>query len=265
MPNTDPNPRAVAGANNPPDLATVLKEKHQAIFDRLKAWKAKAKAADKIVPITLEDCAKLDKIFADGRDIANDADAIRKKEKQPSLDEGNVIDAVFNVGVRDEVGAGQGKEAGLARSLADKAATKKLELTRAAQRKLDEEADKVAAAAERLAEKAQSQADAGRGKVADTTQRQAEALEEHAQQLAVQAAAPVQEASKTRIGGITSSVKAELVCTGVIRAELDLEALRPYFKQEHLELAVQTALKMGAFKELKGAAIIEKAKGSVRR
>ena len=50
----------------------------------------------------------------------------------------------------------------------------------------------------------------------------------------------------------------------VVRDELDLNALRSYFKQEHLIDAVNAGIKIGAFTALKGAAIIEQAIGRVR-
>lgn len=263
MPQTD-NPRTAIGGNNPPPLADVLREKYAPLFERLKAWKARAARAASIVPETLEDCAKLEALFADGRDLANDADGAREREKDPYLRAGQEVDAVFNAGLRDLIGADQRKP-GLARQLLDRAAARKLAITREEQARAAREAERVQAEAQRLAEKAQRQEDAGKVKDADRTQAQAEATEDRAGALAAQAAAPVQEASKTRIGGVTSSVRAQLVCTGVVRAELDLDALRPYFTQQALIDAVQAGLKMQAFTTLKGAAISEKAIGSVRR
>lgn len=257
---------ATAGHNKPPALDAILKEKHKPIFDRTKAWLRKAKLAEStgLAPQTLEDCAKLEALFAEGRDVANDADRVREKEKEPSLTEGKIIDGLFNGEVRDVVGADT-KKPGLAQRILQAAAARRLAITRQEQARQASAAETARKEADRLAEVAARQEEKGQHRTADVTAAKADGADRLADTLEAQAAAPVAEASRAAIGGGCSvSVGAKLVCTGVVRDKLDLASLRPYFKQEDLIAAVNAALKMGAFTELDGAAIIEQAVGRVR-
>lgn len=254
---------AAIGHNQPPPLPEILKERHKSTFDKAKKWLTKAKKAD-LTPQTLDDCAKLEELFGEGRDIANDADKIRETEKEPFLKAGKEIDSLFNGDVRDAIGADP-KKPGLARRILQAASERRLAITREEQRKADEAARKARVEADRLEEQAKKQEEQGKHRLADVTHAKVDAVDRHADALAAQAAAPVAEASRDRTaGGRSVSVDAKLVCTGVVRAELDLEALRPYFDQDALVKAVNTALKMKAFGELKGAAIVEQAFGRVR-
>lgn len=260
------NPRAKVGGNNPPPLDVQLKEKHKPIFDRTKAWLRKAKLAEStgLAPQTLEDCAKLEAIFAEGRDLANDADRVREKEKEPSLTEGKIIDGLFNGEIRDVVGADT-KKPGLAQRLLQAAAQRRLAIGRAEQERMAADAEKARKEQERLAEVAERQEDKGQVRAADVTAAKADGAGRLADDLEARAEAPIAQATRAVIGGGRSvSVDAKLECTGVTRMELDLEALRPYFDQDALVKAVNNALKLKAFTALKGAAIIEKAVGRVR-
>lgn len=256
------NPRAAIGGNKPPSEIELLKEKHKAIFDRARNWLRRAKLV-KVVPENLDDCAKLEALYAEGRDIANDADRVREAEKKPHLDAGRAVDELFNGDIRDEIGA-DSKNPGLARELLNAAAAKRLEITRKKQAAQAEAAERARKEADKLAERAKSQEDRGHVREADVTQAKVAGLDAHADDLAARAAAAVAEASRDRVGGRTVSVDAKLVCNGVVRGELDLEALRPYFRQEDLVFAVNQGLKIKAFQKVKGAAIIEQAVGRVR-
>ena len=251
------------GDNNPPPLSAILKEKHKDIFERAKKWLAKAKRAD-LNPQTIEQCSKLEELFAEGRDIANDADRIREKEKEEPLKACKEIDGLFNGEIRDTIGTDP-KKGGLARSILDAAASRRAAIAREEQRKADAAAQKARDEAERLEQKAQAQEGKGQVRQADVTAAQAEGVHQLADELEAKAAAPITEATRDRTaGGRSVSVNVKLECTGVVRAELDLEQLRPYFDQDALVKAVQKALDLKAFTELKGAAIREKAVGRVR-
>lgn len=257
---------ATAGHNKPPALDVILKEKHKPVFERTRAWLRKAKLAEStgLKPQTLEDCARLEALYKDGRDIANDADGIREKEKEPSLTEGKIIDGLFNGEVRDVIGADP-KKGGLAQRILQAAAAKRLELTRAEQTRLAQQAETARKESDRLAEVAARQEDKGQIRQADVSFAKADGAGRLADAAEAAAQAPVSEASRAVIGGGRSvSVDAKLECTGVVRGELDLDTLRPYFDQDALVKAVNNALKMKAFTSLKGAAIIEKAVGRVR-
>jgi hypothetical protein len=250
---------AKIGDNNPPTLEQTLREKHKAIFDRLKAWKRKAEKAD-LNPKTVADCNALDALFGEGRDLANDADTVRTKEKEEPLEMGRKIDGVFNVGVRDEVGV----KGGLAERIKQAAADRRLALTREDQRKAQEVADKLAADAQKAADAAAAQEAKGNTRMADVKNNQADVIQGQAEQQAAFAAAPESTASKARFGGVTSSVQGVRVCTSVDRDNLDLNAIRAFIKGDALVDAVNAKLKMDKDAVVTGAVIIERAKSSVR-
>lgn len=261
MPETQ-NPRVKVGDNRPPSTAELLKEKHAAIFERAKKWVRRAKAAD-LAPKTLEDCRKLEELYKEGRDIANDADRIRTAEKEPHLKAGREVDAVFGDEIISAVGA-DSKKRGLAQNILQAAADRRAAITQAEQRAKAAAAEKAQQEADRLAEQQKRQEEAGKVREADVTGAKVEAVDRKADQLAAAAAAPMEQASRDRTaGGHSVSVGMKAECTGVVRADLDLEALRPYFKQEHLIAAVDARLKMDT-SPLKGAAIRERAVGRVR-
>lgn len=256
-------PNAGPGHNNPPSTAALLKEKHKSLFERRRAWLASASKLD-LNPQTEEDCKKLEDVYAVGRDLFNDADGVRTQEKEPHLKAGREIDEFFNEEFRDKIGA-DAKKPGLARQILQAAADRRLAITRAAQARAAADAERARKEADRLEEQRAAQEDRGKVREADVTAAKVDGLDRHADALEAQAAAPVAEASRDRTAsGRAVSVNAKLVCTGVVRGELDLEALRPYFKQDALVDAVNAALKMQAFTTLKGAAIVEQAVGRVR-
>lgn len=253
---------ATIGHNQPPPISELMKEKYPDIFDRARKWLNRAKRAD-LEPKTLEDCGRLELLVKEARDIANDANTVREKEKEEPLRVCKEIDAVFNGEIRDALGT-DAKKPGLAQTLLQAAARRRGAIAEAQQREAAERARRAAEEAERLRQKAESQEARGQVRQADVTEAQAEATERHAADLAAQAEADLSQASKARVGSASVSVSKKLKCTGVVRGELDLEALRPYFDQDALVKAVNNALKMKAFTELKGAAIVEDYVGRVR-
>lgn len=259
MPTTTAPRAAKIGDNNPPTTEQLMKEKHAAIFQRLAAWQKKAKKA-KLTPETLEECIALDKLFAEGRDIANDADSVRKKEKEPHLRAGQEVDDVFNKGVRDEVGVA----AGLAKQILQASANKKLAITRAEQAAAAAEEERLRRQADAAEEKARQKAEAGDTKNAAVLENRVEALDSAADQAGHIARQDVAVASKVSTGGLSSSVAAKMVCTGILnRNELDMPALLPFIKEDALIAAVNAYLGMGN-KTMKGAVITEQAVGRVR-
>lgn len=261
---TTQNPRAAVGGNNPPSTEEIMREKHAPIFERLVTWKKSAKRLINFVPETLDDCAKLEKIYREGADLANDADGIRAKEKEPHLRAGQEVDAVFNVGVRDEVGADK-KKPGLAATLLQKAADRRLAITRAEQKEAQERADILAREAQKRADEAARHEAAGRNLKADVAQAQAQATSEAAERAEVESRQDVSIASKTRAGGVTSSVRVKHVCTAIDKVNLDLEAIRLFIDPKALQAAVDAYVKQTGVTTVKGASIEERADGSVRR
>jgi hypothetical protein len=251
------------GDNNPPTWAQQLGDRYKESVDAAKKWLNKAKKAD-LQPKTLDDCAKLEALFAEARDLANDMDRKREEEKEPHLKTCKEIDGFFNGTFRDALGTDT-KKPGLARELLQAAADRRVAITREEQQRAAAQAAELQKKADELAEKQQAQEAKGQIKQADVTGVQVEALDRQAGVLAGQAAAPVDQASRTSIGGgRTASAAVKLECTGIVRADLDLEALRAYFDHDALVKAVNNGLKMKAFEKVTGAVIVEKAVGRVR-
>lgn len=249
------------GDNNPPvqTREQELQAKHAKLFERRDAWLKAAKKLTGFAPKTAEDCAKLNKHFADGRDLLNDADGVREVEKKPFFLIGKEIDATFNGGIRDQIKP-------LAEGFRDTAAARLLALTREQQAKDAAEATRVRLLAEAQTQKAAEQESKGEVRLADATTAGAEAIHQAADRLETFATADVGEASKAvaSAGGVKASVTGKMVCDGVNRAEIDLEALRPYLKQTDLIAAANAYLAMGNA-TLRGAIIVEKAVGRVGR
>lgn len=261
---TTTNPRAAIGGNNPPSAEEILKERHAALFGRKAAYDKQFKKLKDFTPETLDDCIKIEALFADARDLVNDADDARAKEKEPHLEAGRQVDNFFNVNFRDAIGTDR-KKGGPAVSLLQRASDRRLAITREEQAREAEKAEALRKEAEKAASKAAAQEERGQFRAADVSTAQAESLEHTAQAAEVRANQDVSQASKSSAGGITSSVKVEHVVTGIIRAKLDLESLRLFIKEEALIAAVQAYLRQTGEKSFDGAHVEERAKGNVRR
>lgn len=248
--------------NNPPSLAEILKDKHKPIFDKGASWLRRAKNAN-LTPATEAEAAKLEELFGEARDIANDADRIREKEKEPHLVAGREIDTLFNGEIRDKLGTDP-KKGGLARQMLEAAGAYRLRVQREEAARAAKEAEKAAKEAERLAQQAQAQEERGNVKQADQTAARADAAAEEASRLQAQAAADPNEVRARTSSGRSVGLNVKLVCTGVVRAELDVATILPYLDQDALVKAVQRGLDMKAFTSLKGAAIEERAASRVR-
>lgn len=254
--NTMLDPRLGPKGNNPPTLDAILKDRYSDLFKRTKAMLAKLKAAS-LAPQTKEDCAGLNKLVADAKALLKEADDSRTEEKDEFLRNCKTVDGLFNGDVRDVLKDPLQK-------VADAAAEKLLAITRAEQAaaaaaalKAQEEADKRAAEAAAAEAKGQTH-------TADLKLRQADAAADEADALTADANRDERQASKMTIGGVTQSVGAKLVCTGVNKATLDYATLSAFLKEEDLIAAVNRYLGMGN-RELKGAVVVEKAVGHVRR
>lgn len=255
---------ATTAHNQPPTVDETMRARHAKVFERLNVWKAKAEKAVKKTPKTQADCAALDALYLEGRDIRNDADALRTKEGKEPFELYSAINTVFNQGVRDVVGSEAGRP-GLANRLKQAAADQRLALTRAEQQRAKEESDRLEA--KRLEQEQAAAATAKRGdnRIAEVQQAGADALGADADRLDVFASKPLAEASKVTVGGVTASADSKWVCQGVNRAELDLPGLLPYIKSDTLIEAVNAYLKQTQEKSFKGAVVTEVAVGRVRR
>ncbi len=258
------NERAAIGGNNPPSTEDLLKAKYPDIFDRAKKALAALKRAD-LKPKTREDCAKLTKLYVDAQNVANDANTVREKEKEEPLKTCTAIDKTFNGGVRDLLGTDP-KKPGLAQQARQAADACLLALTRAEQAEAQKLADAARAEADKVAARAKADEEAGRIRAADVKNNQVEALDKEADRHEAAALAPTQQASvNVGAGGVRQSVKGVFVCQAINRPELDLEALRPYLKEDALKAAIDLMLKTTGATSLKGAIVTEKAVGRISR
>lgn len=261
------NDRVKIGDNKPPTTEELLKTKHKDIFDRRDKVLAKLKKAkrEQANPQTRDDCAKLDALVVEALNVANDADTIREREKKEPLEQCKAIDGLFNGQVRDILGT-DAKKGGLARELKQAADDRLLEISKAEKKAAQDAADAARAQADKIAAQAAAAEAAGRTKQADIKTNQVAALDKEADRHEAVALAPIQQVS-TNVGasGIRTSVKGVFTCTAINRAELDLEALRPYLGEDALKDAVNACLKLTKAETFKGAIVVEKAVGRTTR
>lgn len=250
------NPRATIGDNQPPPLDVILADRYADLTKRQKAWKKKADAAD-LKPKTEADIAALEKLFADGDALVKEAAKEHTKEKEPFLRDGKVVDKFFNVGIRDAINP-------LAGTIKLAALSRRRELTLEEQRKANEKAAAEAKAAQELEDKAAAARARGEIKQAQVFENRADAKHDSADEHAAIANQDLRTASKTVVAGISSVVGTKLVCSAIVRKDLDLEALRPFLKEADLIAAVNALIKTGETK-LSGAIITEEVTGSIRR
>lgn len=262
--------RTVTAKDNQPPLEEALRVKHKPIFERLEAWKPKAEKAEKALakkPLeTIQDVEKLEALLIEGRDIANDADTVREKEKAEPFDICKRIDTLFNGGVRDIVGWDE-KKGGLAARLRRAAAERRVAIGREEQARAAAEAQRIRQEAEAVNARAAEVTAAGDVKVGAVIANQAEAIHQEADKMAAKAEAPLAEATRSVVaggGGVRVSADTKMVCTGVVRKDLDLEALRPFLKEDVLIAAVNAVLATGE-KTVRGAVIQEQAKSRFGR
>jgi hypothetical protein len=180
--------------------------------------------------------------------------AAHKKEKQPFLDNGRIVDNFFKAQLVEPMekfrtalmdrltvyGKAKADEERRAREAAEKAAR--------------EEAELAASLAEEAAETMQTDAEVDEALVAAE---KAQAAEEAARKAQEATEASNAELSRTRgqrgsVVSLTTTMKGELVS----RAALDLEALRQHISEDALEKAIRSFVKAGGT-ELAGARIYE--------
>lgn len=230
------NPRAIIGGNQPP-LAERLPADYESIVS--KVGLILEGAIERTPAITDEALAKR------ASDFLGQIDSWKKHvetkfeaEKEPWRVGGRIVDTFFNElrarlnradsAVRDKLSL-------YLRQKADRERQARLD-AEAAARESAEAIRKQAAAAEQAAQPQQ----ASDLKIA------ASALETRADEHKAAAAAPVHRVGIVRGDlGTTSQLRDNWVAEGLDRATLDLEKLRPYFRNADLEYAVKEAIKKG--------------------
>ena len=240
--------------SNMPDLTAELKAKHKPLIDRHAALKAKLAGITKIE--SDDDLETARAAVSDSTKLLGEAERARVAEKAPYAKAATDIDGLFNKELRDTLDGPKKTVADLVANFLNERRLAQI----AEQRRLEAEA---AAAAQKLQEEAQALEAEGRHREADTKLDAAVHQENLASQAAAQLERPASEASRVYTGGGTVSARTVKAIQSIDRASLDLNELRPFFKQEHLEDAVKAFMKTGRT-DLKGAVFFDKPTATIR-
>lgn len=251
--------------NNPPAdlllgpaLREKLEEENQDILDRADQL---LEAATRIPEITSDDIAgKVGDYIKQLTALNKTAETRRTAAKEPYLEGGRNVDGFFKA-ITDPV-------ADVKSRVSHKLTVFEREKEAAARRKRIEEERLAREAAEKARleaeEKAKTASDAASLDAAIASERAAEVAAADLAKAAQAAEVKPAELSRTRgeYGSMTS-LRTEWVFEDIVRADLDLEQLRPYLPTDGLEKAIRAFIKAGG-RELRGVTIYESTKAVVR-
>jgi len=246
-------PAAAIGHNEAPDDYAILKgrllEEEAALLHRRDELLASAARSPEVVDDD-ETAGKIGDLIKLITACAKSAEARRVTQKEPFLASGRVVDAVFKSSILEPLDRTKRLIQGrLSSFLEQKAAS--------ARRAAEEQARLEREAAERLAAEAAAAAD-------DAKMDEAAAAEARALEAEALAEAKPAELSRSRGDyGSVSSLRTTWESELTDRAQLDLEALRPYFAIADLEKSIRAFVKAGG-RELRGARIFEMTTAVVR-
>jgi len=246
-------------SNNPPDdqaiLIENLTEKHYPLIQRAdQLLAAEARTPEPVDDVTAGKISDYIKLVAAA---IKSSEAARTEAKEPHLAAGRTVDSFFKAHISEPLAAVKQRTE---RKLTVYLQTKEAERRRAA----EEEAKRLRIEAEERAKAAAAAETASQPHAAATAMDSAVAHEQAAAQADIQAHAKPAELSRTR-GEVGSVASLRQVWKGEIeaRAELDLEALRPYLPVAALETAINGFVKAGG-RTLKGARIYQTTSATVR-
>lgn len=251
------------GHNEPPDDITILRDRLAEEAKPLLRRRDELLAGVDRAPLEIEDeivCGKVADLVKLVTACHKAAEGQRIARKEPFLESGRAVDGFFK-GITDPLEK--------ARKLLDQRLTayqrRKAEEER---RRREEEARRQREEAERARQEAEARAAALKN---EADLRAAIAAEEQAKQAQADAAA-AQKAAEAKAAelsrsrgdlGAVASLRTYWDFSDLVRAELDLEALRPHLPQDALEKAVRSFIRAGG-RELRGCRIFENATTSVR-
>lgn len=250
------------GHNQPPSDIEILRERlSNDNSDVLQRRDDLIAACDRIPPITTDETAG--KVSDHIKQIATcikTADGRRVAAKEPFLESGRAVDGFFKA-ISDPLSAAKtAVERNLTAYLREKADAERRRRDEAA-RIAREEAERQAEEARRAAETLRTETDLTDALAAEAAAKQQAA---DAARAGKEAAAKAAEMSRTRGDyGAVSSLRTTWEFDGLDRAEIDLEALRPYLPLDGLEKAVRAAIKAGV-RDLRGVRIFESTSAVVR-
>lgn len=253
---TEANPRAVAGNNNPPSLEEILRDRHAPLIESVEAMKKKLKGLPKVVS-TEKESERVINVVVEAGKVIKAVEAARTEEVEPHLRASQEINRTFNVGLRDALAPIIAE----AKRLNDAFLAEKARREREEQKKA---ADLLRDQAEAAAKAAQEAEDAGRNRVADVQMSAAAALEQQADAADARASSSSTNLSKTvTASGAKASVSMEWKAVDVNRETIDLAALRPFLSDEAIDKALVAYIKAGR-RSIVGATIKEVPKGNYR-
>lgn len=250
------NPRAVIGANNPPSLEAILRERHAPVFADVEKIKRRLKSIPKTVD-SEKDSEKVIAIISDAGKVIKAVEAARAAEVEEFLRGQQTVNRTFNAETRDTLAP----LIAAAKKINDAFMAAKVAREREEQKKA---ADLLRDQAEAAAKKAQEAEDAGQNRVADVQMSAAAALEQQADAAEARASSSSTNLSKTVTStGAKASVSMVWDHRNVNRDALDLEALRHFLSDDAIDKALSAYVKAGR-RSIRGAEIYERPKGNYR-
>lgn len=259
------------GHNNPPSDESVFVDELTARHSDLLARRHQLMDAGERVPETVESAEIAGKVADFIKQLTaheKAADRARTEEKAPYLTRGKWTDAWFKGPAVDGIAALKKRVTDRLTAYQRRVAEEERRRREEEERRQREEARRAAEEAERQrreAEEAAKAAETEEGLEA-ALQREADAVD--AERRMQEKTAAVERAERaTQAGaadlsrqhsasGTVASLRSEWKCTGFDRAALDLESLRLYLTDAHIEQAIRAFIRKGG-RELGGASIEE--------
>ncbi len=261
------NPRAVSGDNKPP-LSEQLATRFEEQLKQVEEIAARATAA----PRAIEDEAQhndLAQIVKDARTLTKTLDSHFKAEKAPWLEGGRTVDSFFKEPRERLDRIMSGMEKRIKAHLDAKAAAERARLAEEARQARERELAAQREADARLAEaaKARQNADVHETKMVEaaTASALAAAHGSEARDAEKQSEAKPAELARTRTEAGLSTLQTFWDFEIVDLEAVSLVKLRPFIKEEHIEMAVRSFVKThGGSQQIPGVRIFQQTKANVR-
>ena len=248
---------APIGHNLPPQptISDQLFETHNELMARVDRLAMRANHGPREIK-KAEDLDACGILVKDAGALVKDADAARKKEKQPFLDGGKEVDAFF--------AAALDRLERIKKAFETVATIYQRKMADEARAKAAEEARKAREIEIQRLELARKAEEANRGKHADNHTAKAEAASDRAVEAEAIAKSSAADLTRTRTeSGILATAKTDWAFEITDIDQVPLEKLRMLLKREHIEMAIRLAVKNGT-RELAGVRIYEDVKASFR-
>lgn len=251
---TNTTPILYVGHNKMP-LSELLPIATAVFAPDVEAIAARANTAPRAItgPADMDMAASLIK---DGKTLFKKIETARKEMKQPFLDGGKLVDGHYGALTErlDRI-------ATTFQKAADAYTAQQLELERQRRFAEAERIRKEEEAARAISEAAE---DAGKTPMAEAMGAMADAAGYEARQLEKEAAGSAADLVRTvTSSGVLTSAKTPWVHEITDIGEVDLNALRPYIKQEAIDAAIRLAIRQGV-RSIRGVRIFQDVKAVIR-